>query len=200
MRMFTQRILSGMEFTLKLISKQYKILNRMMHKAPRGFGADGHKWVTTVQPIISKHKVMSLLDYGCGRQTFWKALRDSYGEWGADIKYVGYDPCVRGCEAVPEGKFDLVVCTDVLEHIEPEYLDNVVSHIKGLAQKAIFLNINIHPANKTLPDGRNTHLILQSGEWWWKYLWSVFSVGWSMKEIASNRPHKDYVVLLERVV
>jgi hypothetical protein len=183
------------------ISENYRKLNRKMHESPRGFGADGRKWIDYVQVLIRKFQVKSLLDYGCGQATLWKALKESYGEWGELPQYVGYDPCVKGRENIPQGKFDLVVCTDVLEHIEPEYLKNVVWHIRELAGKAIFLNINIHPANKTLPDGRNTHLILKDRVWWFKYMKSMFvEVEWNTEELQSKRPDKDYIVLLERRV
>jgi hypothetical protein len=60
----------------------------------------------------------------------------------------------------------MVVCTDVLEHIEPEHLDAVLRHVCSLAKKAVFLQIATRPAKKCLPDGRNAHLTVQSAEWW----------------------------------
>ena len=52
------------------------------------------------------------------------------------------------------------------EHIEPEYIDNVLSHILSLSNNYIWLRIDTKPARKILPDGRNAHLIQESPEWW----------------------------------
>ena len=90
---------------------------------------------------------------------------------------------------MPTGKFDLVTCTDVLEHVEPEYIDRVVRHILSLASKAIYLNINIKEANKTLPDGRNTHLIIKPPEWWEEYLSE--RTEWKIERKQTPRPWKD---------
>jgi hypothetical protein len=76
-----------------------------------------------------------------------------------------YDPGIPADSALP-APADLVVCTDVLEHIEPEHLDAVLAHIFRLAQRAVFLQIALFPAKKTLPDGRNAHLIVQPANWW----------------------------------
>jgi cytochrome oxidase Cu insertion factor (SCO1/SenC/PrrC family) len=59
-----------------------------------------------------------------------------------------------------------VVCTDVLEHIELDRLRAVMNHIQGLARKVILLSVALDPANKTLSDGRNAHLIQKPPAWW----------------------------------
>jgi hypothetical protein len=68
------------------------------------------------------------------------------------------------------GFADLVVCTDVLEHVEPELLDTVLRHLRSLARKAVFVVIATRPSNKTLSDGRNAHLIVETAEWWIAHL------------------------------
>jgi len=54
----------------------------------------------------------------------------------------------------------------VLEHVEPDLLDNVLAHISSLTRHYAFLNIATVAALKTLPDGRNAHLIVEPPEWW----------------------------------
>ncbi len=78
---------------------------------------------------------------------------------------MGYDPAIEGLDDEPEPA-DLVVCGDVLEHIEPECLDAVLDDLKRCTVKAIFLTVATRPAKKTLSDGRNAHLIQQPAEWW----------------------------------
>jgi hypothetical protein len=66
---------------------------------------------------------------------------------------------------------DLVVCFDVLEHVEPEYLDEVIRHIKSKTRKvAHFVIANVPDETKLLPDGRNPHLIVEPPNWWYAKL------------------------------
>src|SRR5262249_17383902 len=61
---------------------------------------------------------------------------------------------------------DLVACTDVLEHIEPECIGAVLDDIASLVRHLVFLVIATQPAKKTLADGRNAHLIQEPVQWW----------------------------------
>jgi FkbM family methyltransferase len=97
------------------------------------------------------------LDYGCGKQTLAAAL--------PDLRVIGYDPAVPGLDAPPQPA-DLVVCTDVLEHVEPELIDNVLDDLCRVAKKAAFVTVATRPAVKTLADGRNAHLTVQPLAWW----------------------------------
>lgn len=74
-----------------------------------------------------------------------------------------------GKTALPEPA-DGVVCLDVLEHIEPEFLDGVLEHIRDLAIKCAFFAVSTVPSSRTLGDGRNAHLIIEPKEWWLKVL------------------------------
>jgi len=196
---FTQRIKTGMESNVKFISKEYRKLNEKLHRAPRGFGGDGKKWADRVDFLIQRFGITTLLDYGCGQSTLWSELKKKYNNSGI-IRYYEYDPCVPGKTIVPHQKVDMVVCTDVLEHVEPEFLENVITHIHNLALKVVFLNINIHLANKVLPDGRNAHLTIQGRTWWKNMLGCVFKPdNWQIVEMETKRPDKDYVLFLKRV-
>lgn len=61
---------------------------------------------------------------------------------------------------------DLVVCSDVLEHIEPECVVSVLLDLQSLTKKVLFIDVATRPAKKILPDGRNAHLIQLLGGWW----------------------------------
>ena len=76
-----------------------------------------------------------------------------------------YDPAVPGKDAEPQPA-DLVICTDVLEHIEPDCLNDVLDHIRQVSLKYAFVNVSTRPAVKFLQDGRNAHLIIQPADWW----------------------------------
>lgn len=104
----------------------------------------------------------SILDYGAGKQTLAKSL--------STLPVTSYDPAIEKISEKPEGKFDLVVCTDVMEHIEPDYLDAVLDDLRRYTGKMVFLNVATRPAVKSLPDGRNAHLIVEDYRWWWPKL------------------------------
>ena len=79
----------------------------------------------------------------------------------------------------------MVVCTDVLEHIEPELLDNVLSHMSKCMLKCGYLVISNVEALTILDDGRNAHLIIEDKEWWKTKLseyFSVESMQWQTRE------------------
>jgi hypothetical protein len=77
-----------------------------------------------------------------------------------------YDPAVTKYSELPDGEFDGVICTDVLEHIEEEDLDAVIKEIFSKANKFVYLGICNIPADSFLPDGRNSHVTLKSFNWW----------------------------------
>jgi hypothetical protein len=69
----------------------------------------------------------------------------------------------------------MVICTDVLEHVEPSYLDEVLRNIADKTNKLAYFVICCRPAGQNLPDGRNAHLIVQPHEWWEKKLLEYFN-------------------------
>lgn len=87
---------------------------------------------------------------------------------------LSYDPAIEGCEE--KKPCDLVVCTDVLEHVEPEYLDNVLNDIHRLMQKVGYFTVHTEAAMKHLSDGRNAHLIQKPYSWWFDKLSERFWV------------------------
>jgi hypothetical protein len=144
------------------ITSAYADLNRQLHSERVDYGAIGHRHADSVRGIAQVYGIKSLLDYGCGKQTLLETLRLPWAR--------GYDPCVPGLDGEPQPA-DLVVCTDTLEHVEPECIEAVLDHIKSLARRLVFVNISLRAAKKTLPDGRNTHLIIQPSAWWmWRLL------------------------------
>lgn len=69
---------------------------------------------------------------------------------------------------------DLVVCSDVLEHIEMECLIDVIADLRSLTKKVLFVDVATRPAKKVLADGRNAHLIQKDGAWWLTELMPYF--------------------------
>ena len=161
------------------ITPGYLELNRQLHSG--GFyGISGGNWTKVVRSICDTIQSRDVLDYGCGQRTLEKGL-------GFPIR--NYDPCVAGLDAPPEPA-DVVVCTDVLEHVEPACVDDVLDDLKRLTRKAALLVIANRPAKKFLPDGRNAHLIQQGRDWWLPKLALRFSI----HQIEGNATELVFVV------
>ena len=139
-----------------LISEHYIEQNRLLHEQHSHYGSSGRKFANVVADMAKAYNTSDVLDYGCGKRTMESAL-------GWPIR--NYDPAIPGFDARPVPA-EIVVCTDVLEHIEPEMLDDVLLDLRQLTKRVCLLTIATIPSNRTLPDGRNTHLILAPWEWW----------------------------------
>lgn len=124
------------------------------------WGGAGKSHADTVTAFANELQAWTILDYGCGRGT----LKDSI-QWPVEE----YDPGIPGKRALPKPA-DLVVCTDVLEHVEGDKIDNVLRHLRSLTRKGIFLVIALTPARQILVDGRNAHISLHPAAWWIKRL------------------------------
>lgn len=136
---------------MTLITEAYRAQNAELHQSGR-FGGSGFKHVNAVRDFADSIGAKSILDYGCGRGTLADALQ------GRDVRQ--YDPAIPEFAAMPEPA-DLVVCSDVLEHVEPECLDAVLAHLVSRARLGLYLSIATRlDGKKTLPDGRNPHLLV----------------------------------------
>lgn len=158
----------------ELISSEYRRLNEELHADPKGFGGDGKKHAERVLEYVQKIGARSVCDYGCGEGTLKPALR----RLGFEGFVAEYDPAMKGKTDLPKPA-QLLVSTDVLEHIEPDRLDAVMRHQFLVAELGAFVTIATRPANKVLPDGRNAHLIQETPEWW---LDKLRAVGWIVVE------------------
>jgi hypothetical protein len=154
--------------TLETITPEYAALNRQLHEEGFKYGSGSFKWDTTVAALREDTESDTVLDYGCGKGLLRKML-------GKPDWLLEYDPAIPGKEICPDHA-DIVVCTDVLEHIEPALIDNVLKHLAKIAKKALFLVIASRPSTKFLADGRNAHLIQEGADWWRKKLEERFFV------------------------
>lgn len=150
----------------KVITEEYRKLNQQLHEQNPSYGISGHKRTNMVVYLCQELHTTDVLDYGCGKGTLAQSLPFAIKE---------YDPAIPEKSQDPEPA-DIVICTDVLEHIEPELIINVLGDIARCTKQVAYLVIHTGPAIKTLPDGRNTHLIQQGREWWVEKLKNFFKI------------------------
>jgi hypothetical protein len=84
----------------------------------------------------------------------------------------------------------MVCCIDVLEHIEPEFVDNVLDDLHRLTEALLFCTICTVPALKTLPDGRNAHVTVRPIKWWMDKLFDRFDVQ-TMTRVHNEKMAQD---------
>jgi len=146
-----------------VITEDYRKLQEELH-AKGNYGVASLKYGHLVAEIMNTLEITHLLDYGCGSmKNLLKALKAQ----GVKHKftYQAYDPAVPDCAGAPIPA-QMVACIDVLEHIEPDLLDNVLDHLAALTELVLLATVHTGPAGKVLSDGRNAHLIQQPMEWW----------------------------------
>ena len=111
------------------ITESYQKQQKKLHENPN-YGIASIYFAPIVKEIIEKFNVKSLSDYGAGKQRLNKTLNQS----GVHLEnYFPYDP------AFPEygepKSADLVCCIDVLEHIEPHLIENVLADLAKIVTK-----------------------------------------------------------------
>ncbi|WP_157063890.1 class I SAM-dependent methyltransferase [Methylobacterium tarhaniae] len=149
------------------ISESYRQQNAELHNRYASYGTSSKRWHDKVNELSEKLNPKSILDYGCGKGLLAAGL--------PALSIREYDPAIPGKDKIPESA-DLVICTDVLEHVEPDMLEAVLSDLARVTQLCAFLNIAIRPAKKVLSDGRNAHLIIEPPEWWQAHIERFFTI------------------------
>ena len=114
------------------------------------------KFIPAINQIIKDKGIESILDYGCGKAKYHPK------EWNA----TKYDPAVPEYQNKPTDKFDLVISTDVLEHIPVDNLKDAIDDIFSYSKKWVFVSVCCRKANAILPNGYNAHATIESAKWW----------------------------------
>jgi 2-polyprenyl-3-methyl-5-hydroxy-6-metoxy-1,4-benzoquinol methylase len=142
-----------------LISEDYRAEQRRLHENPN-YGVASIQFAPLVTEFLNQFSVQRLLDYGAGKGRLAQHIKPHH-----PVRITLYDPAVPDYAALPS-PHEMVACIDVLEHIEPHLLDNVLDHLQSLTERLGFFTIHTGPAVKVLSDGRNAHLIQQPPAWW----------------------------------
>lgn len=150
---------------LELI-EQYKIIHGSTH-----YGAASSKKARYITPYIN-FPVNSLLDYGCGRSNLADELAKKLG----CERIYRYDPSIPNFSSIPEPrKVDLVLCTEVLEHVLECDVPSVLRDIKSISEKCFF-GVSTRIAEKILPNGTNAHVTVKPVNWWIIRIGGIFDM------------------------
>ena len=134
------------------------------------------KEAARIKRLIKLTGARTILDYGAGKGQQYLPFRiadederteypDIRSYWGVD-EIRCYDPGYRPFTALPSGKFDGVICTDVLEHCPEEDVPWILGELFGYANSFVYANVACFPARKRLPSGGNAHCTIKPVRWW----------------------------------
>lgn len=148
-------------------------LYRQMHRSKPGYGAGpGGRDVAVLAQVIRERglsNAASVVDWGCGTSKVAEKL------W-PEAKVILYDFAIEGIDDKPTGDHDVLICTDVMEHIPEEEVEGVLSEMRGLADTAIFV-IHTGEAHNRLPNGENCHCTVRPENWWTARLLDHWTIG-----------------------
>jgi SAM-dependent methyltransferase len=128
-----------------------------------------------VRRLVAQTEARSILDYGCGKGTQYRPMalaENGEARWQSMQEYWNveriecYDAAYLPFSRLPTGRFDGVICTDVLEHCPEDDLAWIVDELLGFAARFVFASIACHPAVKRLPNGENAHCTVRPAEYW----------------------------------
>ncbi len=167
--------------TTKFYSSEFEKINKDAHHKYQQYGSvtgyvfyfDGHNLPinsTSVLSIIKTFGPKTVLDYGCGKGLGADNMVYNY----PDLSVTKYDPFVKEFSQQPSGKFDLVICYNVLQIVETDYIHNVLDHLFELTEKNLLINILVNQK------------IRRNLDWWRRQLnrFEIFNHGTSQSKLV----------------
>lgn len=143
----------------------YRELAKHADKNFQGLSILNH--VVSIRKLLTETESHTMLDFGCGRGEAYKSPHKLYKQLGLPRHAVTlYDPAFMPTSKLPVGQFDLVVCSDVLEHLVEDEVDAFIARLFRYAKKAVWASACARPAKKFFPDGRNLHTCIKPISWW----------------------------------
>ena len=132
----------------------------LLHEKKKGYGRTGENQIPLFLPIVKELNPTTILDHGSGKSFLADRLN-----FNGKIRTYRYDPAVPELSKLPTEKIDLVLSTDVLEHIPEPYISDFIADIREISENALFA-ISLRPSGNDLPDGRPCHLTVKDVNWW----------------------------------
>lgn len=173
----------------ELLTAEYKRQITLKHET-RPWGGGGASWIPEICRMLQKYGLRdpSVLEYGCGRRTLARDI-----SWLLpQVRLYEYDPGVPGFDTVPQGMFDIIVCTDVMEHVEEQFVDATLDRLHDMAKHGVLFCIATTPAKSMLPNGQNAHVTVREPQWWHDRL----ARRWG--ELERRNEFKQYTVVATR--
>lgn len=184
---------------ISIEDERHKYWRMWQHKEYRR-NSPGERQATLFRSRIVPERGDTLIDLGCGT-----------GRAGAALAAKGFNVTLFDLvNAVDDGiglpfiegniwdlrelpKFDWIFCTDVLEHVPPEQVDNTLKGMARITRKGGFLTIAHFEDNCGRMINEALHLTIQPAEWWMRKIEKL----WNVKESESRGRVSTWIVLGE---
>ncbi len=126
---------------IRTYTETYLQRHRDTHTKHPEFGTHRHPYlVDTMREIAQKCEQASgappsVLDYGCGKGVFLDELR----RMNIFSELAGFDPAIPKFRERPSRQFDVVICLDVLDQLEDQFVRAAIEDVAQLtARVAVF--------------------------------------------------------------
>ena len=156
--------------TNKNYVEQYKLLNDK-NKFYYESNLSIFNMINEISLFIDYLKPKNILDYGCGNGILLKLLKHKYPKINID----GYDPAIKEFSVISNNHYDMIINTDVLEHIPKNDIADVVNHIKSLSNN-VFFCLHHGKAWTILSNGENAHITIEPKEWYHNLMRNYFDI------------------------
>lgn len=140
---------------------------RQLHQERPDYGKSSARLRETIVALIRSGTLVraewapkTILDFGCGKSPVVDEIAADL-----DLTAYRYDPAIEEHATLPVTAADVVINTDVLEHLDQAEVDLLLADIAGLSPNAFF-NVATAPARAVLPSGENAHATVQDPDWW----------------------------------
>jgi hypothetical protein len=171
------------------MKQDYRGIYNFIHACKPDYGASKIR-VQLVAPFISKIQFKTVLDVGAGYCDVCDWIHKEYPEAkiaACDVselsvikikkKYDWIDVKQADvCNLKYENKFDLVICTDVLEHLEKKDIPLAVENLKSATNEYILISTDDRFCEEDIYlklakiDMKSLHLTREGYDWWQKTL------------------------------
>jgi hypothetical protein len=133
---------------------------RQIHLSDPNYGRSSELMADLICKLARPLQPQNILDFGCGKS---RLVDEVAARLGATA--FRYDPAIEANSILPITTADLVINTDVLEHLDEQEVDLLLSDVASIS-KNVFFNISTRPAAKLLPSGENAHATVKNANWW----------------------------------
>ena len=124
--------------------------------------------IDLIKGLVVGSRSKTILDFGSGHGNQYKNMRLNDRFCISIDNVYCYDIGIPEYAVIPDGQFDGVISTDVLEHIPEEFLDENIKTIFEKATKFVYIAVHCGKSIKTLSDGSNAHCTIHPPRWWSK--------------------------------
>jgi 2-polyprenyl-3-methyl-5-hydroxy-6-metoxy-1,4-benzoquinol methylase len=128
---------------IRTYSAEWLNRHRATHAKHAVFGTHRHPYLLdTLRRLAAAvategGEAPSLLDYGCGKGVFMREMTGT-----KLFRYIrGYDPAVDAFKARPAQLYDIVVCLDVLDQLEDEFVEPAVSDVTQFSGRIALFDV-----------------------------------------------------------